>query len=186
MLDTTRAIPVPGDGSELDLKIYNVVAYFGYVESWKNAPLIFQNISGGHTDVKEALLDLYECLASCIHESIKNNMGDSDSSLELSGEVREFLLELQRSTNDDQPGGYDLLLDLEQCGWTFQGKMVTGVVITINESAEELLSNKDMIEKHVDVFEGKTVYRPLGTEMSSCITLAIQTIAEIPPKPRVK
>lgn len=191
MVDIDRTKSVPGrHGTDPDLRVYNVVARIGYVESARHAPLIFQH-EVGFSDYREALLHLHESLDKTLKKCVEYKTWrevEEDTWYErgptFNCNIQQFLWELQPSDNDGSPAGYEAWEELSCYGWNYAGHLVTGVCVGIDESAEVILADSDLINKHCDAFEGK--FHPLHGEgdwpMTSDIRLDILIVSKIPAK----
>lgn len=174
----------------MDEKVYTIIAHIGYVESAMFAPIIFEHKFGFET-AKEALLDLHCSFASSIERMIQigtwekiEDKWEKEENLNL--DVQTFIRYLQTSCNDDQPGGYDFWKEMDARNWNYAGNIHAGTVVTIVESAEELIASKERIIDHCDVFDGKFIPMHKNPNsnwpMSTDLKMEIHSVVPVPEK----
>lgn len=93
------------------MRVHNIIAYVGCVESASFALLIFEH-NKGFASPKEALIELHRCMKSILEHFTEMGMWNPPGCSELgpdhNASIRKLVLELQGGWNDQTPAGYEL------------------------------------------------------------------------------
>ena len=92
------------------------------------------------------------------------------------GDKRKFIIIYKSSGNE-------FWEYLSSNGWSYQGDLVTGVCVSIQESGEKILASREMIQNHCDAYEGKRIMLENHSyPVSSVLDLQILIVSKIPKK----
>lgn len=158
MFDSKNLRPKPGNPERLsDLRVYNIIAVLGSTGGTEAiAPIIFQNYNGLNS-AREALLSLHRAIKEVVRRQqigsvVANKASKTNKNFETL--VHEYVEFLQRSRITDVPG-IEYVDLVEDFSWSWLGIMVTGVCVTIENNAAEILSSEKRINQQCDLLEGK-------------------------------
>jgi len=184
-LKNHKTKPVIANKSGLaDLRVYNVILNINSSDSTekpKVSPIIFCN-KFGFSNAREALLNLHDTLETIATQSISHGswsptVGPEHCYNWQEEIVREYIIQLQKSDLYELPGGWDVVDDMRERGWSISCELFTGICVTITDFAENILSNKKIINDIIDVFEG--INESDGLIYNECIKLQILVVSNI-------
>lgn len=184
-----EAVPVVGrPNGDADLRVYNVVVCVGYVESARHATLTFRHLEG-FEDARAALLHLHDSILASLKQvsewgrwTMLEQPEYWDDDPDADPNIVQYIEELQKSDNDQSPGGHEMWEEMCGHGWECPGELVTGICVTLYESGEYFLASKPNIERQWRVFNGEYIPKN-GWYITGHFDQKIVIVSKIPSKP---